>query len=154
MDKAGNTKGGRKYHCTIDLLFDWFGLVYFANKNKNCHQSYNRFQTSQTGGQGYIDTFPFSIPWTKAHSNFLTKALVESFRVTKDGGDNDFSGRGRVSSLSNIFNWYIVALGSNPFCLIKGWVTDSAFNCSGSLKETCCVQCLLSNRQILINIKI
>jgi hypothetical protein len=24
-----------KYHCTIDLLFDWFGLVCFANKNKN-----------------------------------------------------------------------------------------------------------------------
>ncbi len=23
-----------KYHCTIDLLFDWFGLVCFANKNK------------------------------------------------------------------------------------------------------------------------
>ncbi len=24
-----------KYHCTIDLLFDWFGLVCFANKNNN-----------------------------------------------------------------------------------------------------------------------
>ncbi len=23
-----------KYHCTIDLLFDWFGLACFANKNK------------------------------------------------------------------------------------------------------------------------
>ena len=23
-----------KYHCTVDLLFDWFGLVCFANKNK------------------------------------------------------------------------------------------------------------------------
>jgi hypothetical protein len=23
-----------KYHCTIDLLFDFFGLVSFANKNK------------------------------------------------------------------------------------------------------------------------
>jgi hypothetical protein len=30
----GNTKG--KYHCTVDLLFDWFGLVCFAIKNKNC----------------------------------------------------------------------------------------------------------------------
>jgi hypothetical protein len=28
-------KRGR-YHLTIDLLFDWFGLVCFANKNKNC----------------------------------------------------------------------------------------------------------------------
>jgi hypothetical protein len=24
-----------KYHCTVDLLFDWFGLVCFVNKNKN-----------------------------------------------------------------------------------------------------------------------
>jgi hypothetical protein len=30
---AGNPKRG-KYHCTIDLLFDGFGLVCFANKNK------------------------------------------------------------------------------------------------------------------------
>ncbi len=22
------------YHCTVDLLFDWFGLVCFANKTK------------------------------------------------------------------------------------------------------------------------
>jgi hypothetical protein len=25
-----------KFNCTIDLLFDWFGLVCFANENKNC----------------------------------------------------------------------------------------------------------------------
>jgi hypothetical protein len=35
-----NNKGG-KCHCTVDLLFDWFGLVCFANKNKNCQLSYN-----------------------------------------------------------------------------------------------------------------
>ncbi len=35
---------GGKYHCTVDLLFDWFGFVCFANKNKNCQLSYNRFQ--------------------------------------------------------------------------------------------------------------
>jgi hypothetical protein len=23
-----------KYHCTVDLLFDWFGLVCFTNKTK------------------------------------------------------------------------------------------------------------------------
>ncbi len=28
-----------KYHCTCDLLFDWFGLVCFANKNKKCQLS-------------------------------------------------------------------------------------------------------------------
>jgi hypothetical protein len=37
---SGNTKGG-KYHCTVDLLFDLFGLVSFANKNKNCQLSYS-----------------------------------------------------------------------------------------------------------------
>ncbi len=27
-----------KYHCTVDLLFDWFGLVCFAKKNiVSCH---------------------------------------------------------------------------------------------------------------------
>jgi hypothetical protein len=28
-----------KYPFTIDLLFDWFGLVCIANKNKNCQLS-------------------------------------------------------------------------------------------------------------------
>jgi hypothetical protein len=42
-DMAGNTKGGSitVYHCTVDLLFDCFGLVCFTNKNKNCHLSYS-----------------------------------------------------------------------------------------------------------------
>jgi hypothetical protein len=31
----GILRGGGKYHCTVDLLFDWFGLVCFENKNKN-----------------------------------------------------------------------------------------------------------------------
>ncbi len=44
-----------QYHFTIDLLFDWFGLVCFVNKNKNCQLSYSWFQTSQTGGQRYSD---------------------------------------------------------------------------------------------------
>jgi hypothetical protein len=30
-----------KYHCTVDLLFDWFGLVCFANKKKNCQLPYS-----------------------------------------------------------------------------------------------------------------
>jgi len=42
MDKPqpGNTKGG-KYQGKVDLLFDLFGLVCFANKNKNCQLSYS-----------------------------------------------------------------------------------------------------------------
>jgi hypothetical protein len=34
-DKPGNTKRG-SITVPFDLLFDWFGLVCFANKNKNC----------------------------------------------------------------------------------------------------------------------
>ncbi len=51
-----------KYHCTIELLFDWFWLVCFANKN-NFQLSYSWLQTSHTGGQWYSDTSPFSITW-------------------------------------------------------------------------------------------
>ncbi len=43
---------------------DWFGLVCCANKNKNCQLLYSWFPTSQTGGQRYSDSSPFSIPWT------------------------------------------------------------------------------------------
>jgi hypothetical protein len=39
-----------KYHCTVGLLFDWFGLACFANKNKNCQLLYSLLQTSQAGG--------------------------------------------------------------------------------------------------------
>jgi len=43
--EGGKGKRGKyikgEYHCTIDLLFYWFGLVCLANKNKNCHLSYS-----------------------------------------------------------------------------------------------------------------
>jgi len=59
---AGNTKGG-KYSCTVDLLFDWFGIscmtiYYFCFYLQNW-----LIQTSQTGGQRYSDTSTLSIPW-------------------------------------------------------------------------------------------
>jgi hypothetical protein len=43
MRLLGNTKGG-EYYCTVDLLFDWFGLVCFAMKAKNvsCHTAYSK----------------------------------------------------------------------------------------------------------------
>ncbi len=53
-----NTKGG-KYHCTVDLLFNWFGISCVATDNF-CLYLQNRLnQTGQTGGQQYIDTSPF-----------------------------------------------------------------------------------------------
>ncbi len=51
-----------KYHCTVDLLFDWFGISCMTTDNI-CFYLQNRLiQTSQTGGQWYSDTSPFSIP--------------------------------------------------------------------------------------------
>jgi hypothetical protein len=58
----GNTKRG-KYHCTIDLLFDWFGISCMTTANFCFHLQNRLIQTSQTGGQQYSDTFSFSIPW-------------------------------------------------------------------------------------------
>ncbi len=53
-----------KYHCTVDLLFDWFGIS-FVTAEFFCFYWQNRLiQTSQTGGPWYSDTSPLSIPWT------------------------------------------------------------------------------------------
>jgi len=62
MPRPGNTKGG-KYHCTIDLLFDWFGISGMTTDNFCFYLQNSIIQTSQTGGQWYSDTSPFSIPW-------------------------------------------------------------------------------------------
>ncbi len=54
-----------KYHCTVDLLFDWFQISYMTTDNF-CFYLQNRLiQTSQTGGQRYSVTSPFSIPCLK-----------------------------------------------------------------------------------------
>jgi hypothetical protein len=55
----GNTKG---HHCTIDLLFDWFGSSCMITDNFSFYLQSRLIQTGQTGGQWYIDTSPFSIP--------------------------------------------------------------------------------------------
>jgi hypothetical protein len=57
----GNTKGG-KYDCTIDLLFDWFGISCMTTDNFGFYLQNRLIQTSQAGGQWYSDTAPFSIP--------------------------------------------------------------------------------------------
>jgi hypothetical protein len=52
-----------KNHCTIDLLFDWFGISCMTTDNF-CFYLQNRLiQTNQTRGQWYSDTSHFSIPW-------------------------------------------------------------------------------------------
>jgi len=55
--KPGNTKGG-SITCTIDLLFDWLGLVCFAIVS--CHTADSKPVKQEVNG---CDTSPFSIPW-------------------------------------------------------------------------------------------
>jgi hypothetical protein len=61
LTSAGNTKG-EKYHCTVDLLFDWFGISCMTTNIFFFYLQNRQIQTSQTGDQRYSDTFPFSIP--------------------------------------------------------------------------------------------
>ncbi len=51
----------------------WISL--FCNKNKNCQLSYSWFQTSQTGGEWYSDTSPFSIPYTDTDTHTHTQHI-------------------------------------------------------------------------------
>ncbi len=54
-----------KYQCTVDLLFDWFGISCMTTDNFCFYLQNRQIQTSQTGGQWYSDTSPISIPWIK-----------------------------------------------------------------------------------------
>jgi hypothetical protein len=51
-----------KNQCTIDLLFDWFGISCMTIDNCSFYLQNRLIQTSQTGGQRYSDTSPLSIP--------------------------------------------------------------------------------------------
>ncbi len=47
----------------VGLLFDWFGIGCMTTDNFCFYLQNKLIQTSQTGGQLYSDTSPFSIPW-------------------------------------------------------------------------------------------
>jgi hypothetical protein len=69
-----------KYHCTIYLLFDWFGISCMTTDNF-CFYLQNRLiQTSQTGGQQYSDTSPFSIP-CKKNLGWYSQNLISKIGV-------------------------------------------------------------------------
>jgi len=55
------TKGG-KYHCTIDLLFDWFVISCMTTDNFCFNFQNGLIQTSHTGGQQYSDNSPLVFP--------------------------------------------------------------------------------------------
>ncbi len=78
-----------KYHCTIDLLFDWFGINRFYLQNR-------LIQTSQTGGQWYSDTSRFSIPWFNGQTDIWMEWRT-------DGRTNGPTGR-RLDRLFRLFS--------------------------------------------------
>ncbi len=53
---------GGKFHCTIYLLFDWFGLVCFANKSKNIQLSCSWFQTVKQEVNSTVILSPLVFP--------------------------------------------------------------------------------------------
>ncbi len=72
-----------KYHCTVDLLFDWFGISLMTTDNF-CFYLQNRLiQTSQTGGQWYSDTSPFSIPCTNIQTSTTKRAYGQTKALVK-----------------------------------------------------------------------
>jgi len=56
---ARNTEGEV---CTIDLMFDWFGISCMTTDNFCFYLQKRLIQISQNGCQQYNDTPPFSIP--------------------------------------------------------------------------------------------
>jgi hypothetical protein len=73
------SKGG-KYHRTIDLLFDWFGIS-CMNTDNFCFYLQNRLiKTCQTGGQLYSDTSLFCIPWTNDLSYLSSTSFTKGKR--------------------------------------------------------------------------
>jgi hypothetical protein len=51
-----------KHHCTVKHLFDWFWISCLTTDNFCFYLKNRLIQTSQTGGQWYSVTSPFSIP--------------------------------------------------------------------------------------------
>ncbi len=74
-----------KYHCTVDLLFDWFGISCMTTDNF-CFYLQNRLiQTSQTGGQQYSElVFPGGT--LRAHTLLISQRERERERVTLRAG--------------------------------------------------------------------
>jgi hypothetical protein len=69
-----------KYHCTIDLLFDWFGIS-CMNIYSFCFYLQNRLiLTSQTGGQWYSNTFPLEFP----ADTFKSSSMLIYFYTKQD----------------------------------------------------------------------
>ena len=65
-----------KYHCTVDLLFDWFEISCITTDIFCFYLQIRLIQTSQTEGQWYCDPSPFSIPCLGQLEWLITSRIV------------------------------------------------------------------------------
>jgi len=114
-----------KYHCTVDLLFYWFGISCLTTDNFSFYLQNRLIQTSQTVGQWYSDTSPFSIPCTNTLAYYGLERLI-----TKK---NIYSIDQRLRTIRVILRLGCsVMIGAKTFCLndifllIRNWETDVA----------------------------
>jgi hypothetical protein len=68
-----------KYHCTIDLLFDWFGLVCFANKKiVSCHRADSKPVKQEVNGTLILPPLVF-LEDTHTHTLACYSMVLKSF---------------------------------------------------------------------------
>jgi hypothetical protein len=77
-----NPEVASSYSFQIYVLFNWFGISCMTTDNFCFYLQIRLIRTSQTGGQWYCDTPPFSIPWPC--TTFMTKALTDVHKNHRD----------------------------------------------------------------------
>ncbi len=139
-----------KYHCTIDLLFDWFGISCMPTDNV-CFYLQNRvIQISQTRGQQYSDTSPFSIPWTSVSTSCLCLYQQQLKLLQSQMLKFDFKADHDSKLLKTTLPWQSV-ISMTTFNIMTLSIARN------KKMKLCCVSLLLSKKQhrkVTLSIKI
>jgi len=88
------------YHCTVDLLFDWFGLVCFADKKKfvSCHTADSKPVKQDVNGSVILPPWPGT--YTAAHFPGTSQTKKEGRYDT--GIRRTITITGRATNLSTV----------------------------------------------------
>jgi hypothetical protein len=71
-----------KYHCTVDLLFDWFGLVCFANKIVSCHTADSKQVKQEVNSTVILPPLVFPALFKQCHLFCINNCLWPNISVT------------------------------------------------------------------------
>ena len=107
-----------KYHCTVDLLFDRFGISCMTTDNFCFYLQHRLIQTSQTGGQRYSDTSSFSIPWKKIFDFSTAQVALHGhpFYLLNGWVANSAHVCGAILLLRSFSRWfYLLSMSMNEF---------------------------------------